>query len=83
MVKGKSGDPELSTSTENPGTRPKTLSLTAWILINELKRYEKLKKVRVRPIEKLKHIKKKKKLANNYMVGMIFSGIDTTLDIFS
>lgn len=41
MVKGKSGDQELSTRIENPGTRQtKTWSLTAWIVINNLKRYD-------------------------------------------
>lgn len=46
MVKGKSGEPELSTRTENPGRRQtKTWSLTAWILINSLKRCEELEKV--------------------------------------
>lgn len=48
MVKGKSGDPELSTRIGNPGTRQtKTSSLTAWILINDLKRSEELEKVTV------------------------------------
>lgn len=37
MVKGKSGDPELSTRIENPGTRQtKSWSVTAWIVINHL-----------------------------------------------
>lgn len=48
MVKGKSGDLELSTRIGNPGTRQtKTWSLTAWILINDLKRSEELEKVTV------------------------------------
>lgn len=46
MVKGKSGDPELSTRIENPGTRQtKTWSLTAWIPLNNLERSEELEKV--------------------------------------
>ena len=46
MVKGKSGDPELSTMIENPGSRQtETWSPTAWILINNLRTSEELEKV--------------------------------------